>query len=147
MKLIRLLTARAGLLLAALAPGCAETASSTPQTVTIIKPKQEATEVGGIPPDKMAEIQLVFQNHDSTARKCYNDVLSERHTRAFKGTVRLVVRLEPAGTASSIRVTGGTLSNEKEVTDCLIEKIKDWEFPALTHAADYQTEYKFEPAY
>ena len=42
---------------------------------------------GGIPPDKQAEIQLLLQQRDPSTLKCYNDVLNEKHDRAFKGSV------------------------------------------------------------
>jgi hypothetical protein len=36
---------------------------------------------------------------------------------------------------------------DKEVTSCVIEKLKDFEYPELTASGTMQYIYKFEPAY
>ena len=53
--------------------------------------------LGGIPPDKQAEIQLVLQQRDTSTLKCYQDVLNDKHDRAFKGTVFVMLTIEPSG--------------------------------------------------
>src|SRR6185436_19681175 len=93
---------------------------------------EPAAVLGGIPPDKQAEIQLVLQQRDPSTLKCYSDVLNEKHDRAFKGSVAVIVTLEPSGKASDVKIVNSTLNN-KEVHDCLIEKIKEFEFPTLDH--------------
>jgi hypothetical protein len=119
--------------------GCAETQE---QRVHVIKHNDAPPPVGGIPPDKQAEVQ---QRNPSTL-KCYEDVLNEKHDRAFKGTVIVLLALEPAGRASEVTVTGGTLNN-KEVSDCLIEKLKDFEYPQIPSKGSMQYVYQFQPAY
>ena len=66
------------------------------------------------PPDKQAEVQLLLQQRDPSTLQCYQDVLDEKHDRAFKGTVIVLLELTPAGKATA-KVIGGTLNN-KEVT-------------------------------
>ena len=53
---------------------------------TIVKRNETAAPQGGVPPDKEAEIQLVLQQREVSTRKCYQDVLNEKHDRAFQGT-------------------------------------------------------------
>lgn len=101
---------------------------------------------GGLPPDKQADIYLVLNQRDASARKCYQDVLNEKKTRDFKGTVKLLMTLNTEGQATSIRVTGGTLNN-KDVEDCLVETVKEFEFPKMDRGGDIQYEYTFEPQY
>jgi hypothetical protein len=103
-------------------------------------------ERGGIPPDKQSEIQLVLQQRDQSTRRCYNEVLNEKHDRAFKGNVSLLITIQPNGAASEVQVVNSTLNN-KEVHDCLIEKIKNFEFPQIEQAGTLQYVYRFEPAY
>jgi hypothetical protein len=103
-------------------------------------------DTGGIPPDKQADIYLVLQQRDASARKCYQDVLNEKHTREFKGTVRILLSLETNGTPKAVKITGGTLKN-KEVEDCLVQTVKEFEFPKLNRSGDLQYEYTFEPQY
>ncbi|MGD0837690.1 MAG: AgmX/PglI C-terminal domain-containing protein [Polyangia bacterium] len=128
---------------------CASTSGSggdEPLPVVVRDGTQPSLTTGGIPPDKQADIYLVLQERDASARKCYQDVLNEKHTREFKGTVKLMLSLNTDGTAKAVRIMGGTLGN-KEVEDCLVQTVKEFEFPKLERAGDLQYEYTFEPQY
>jgi hypothetical protein len=103
-------------------------------------------DTGGIPPDKQADIYLVLNQRDASARKCYQDVLNEKKTRDFKGTVKVLMTLSPSGEAKQVRITGGTLKN-KDVEDCLVRTVKEFEFPKLDRGGDLQYDYTFEPQY
>ena len=103
-------------------------------------------DTGGIPPDKQADIYLVLQQRDASARRCYQDVLNEKKTRDFKGTVKILLSLNTNGTAKAVKIMGGTLNN-KDVETCLIQTIKEFEFPTVDRAGDIQYDYKFEPQY
>jgi hypothetical protein len=136
-------------LLTLVAAGCAETSASGGRT-TIVKNEEQASSAGaGIPPDKEAEIQLLLQQRNPSTLKCYSDVLNEKHDRAFKGTVVVLLTLEPSGAnskASDVKVIGGSMT-DKEVTSCVIEKLKDFDYPELSASGTMQYVYKFEPAY
>src|ERR1035437_4348832 len=54
-------------------------------------------DTGGIPPDKQADIILVLQQRDASARRCYQDVLNEKKTRDFKGSVNILLSLNTNG--------------------------------------------------
>jgi hypothetical protein len=124
---------------------CAETSPNEPR-VRVIKNEEPPSVMGGIPPDKQAEIQLVLQQRDTQTLKCYQDVLNEKHDRAFKGSVFVMLTVEPSGQPSEVKVVGGTLNNP-EVGACLVEKIKEFEFPAIPNKGSMQYEYRFQPAY
>jgi len=153
MKLSRqgLIQVAAVMVSAALLPvlGCASTGETGEERVRVVRPEEKSSEQGGIPPDKQAEIQLVLQQRDPSTLKCYSDVLNEKHARAFKGSVAVIVTLEPSGEsskASDVKIVNSTLNN-KDVHDCLIEKIKEFEFPKLDHGGSMQYVYHFQPAY
>ena len=103
-------------------------------------------DTGGIPPDKQADIYQVLQQRDASARRCYQDVLNEKKTREFKGTVKILLSLNTNGTAKAVKIMGGTLNN-KDVEDCLVQTVREFEFPKLDRAGDIQYDYKFEPQY
>ena len=124
---------------------CAETSDSNERSVRVVPNKQESVETGGISPDKQAEVQLLLQQRDPSTLRCYQDVLDEKHDRAFKGTVIVLLELTPAGKATA-KVTGGTLNN-KEVSDCLVEKLDGFEYPQVAQTGTMQYVYRFEPAY
>jgi hypothetical protein len=135
----------------ALPPGCAEETVTGEQRVHIVRNSDAPAEVGGISPDKQADIQLMLQQREPSVRKCYNDVLNDgSHDRTFKGTAIVLISLAPSG-KDSARVTavksiGGTLKNE-EVNTCLVEKLKEFEYPNVTNSGTMEYTYKFEPAY
>jgi hypothetical protein len=101
---------------------------------------------GGIPPERLGDIYLVLEERDASAKKCYQDVLDQKHTREFKGTVKLLLTLTTDGTAKNVQIVGGTLKN-KEVNDCLVQAVKEFEFPKLSRGGDFEYEYTFEPQY
>jgi len=128
---------------------CASTSGADEDrpVATIIRGGEDMTvSTGGIPPDKQADVYLVLQQRDASARKCYQDVLNEKHTREFKGTVKIMLSLSTSGTAKNVKVMGGSLNN-KDVEDCLIQTVKEFEFPKLDRPGDIQYDYTFEPQY
>ena len=143
----RRLLAALGLL--AVLPACSTTSNSQnsnePQ-YNIIRPSDSPPETGGVPPDKENEINLLLQQREPSARKCYQDVLNEKHDRAFQGTVKVLIAIQPSGKASQVKVVGGTL-NDETVQSCLVETIKEFEFPQLAQSGEVQYEYRFRPAY
>jgi hypothetical protein len=126
--------------------GCAEDSASGRRPVTVVKNEENTPPEGGIPPDKQAEVQLLLQQRNPSTLKCYSDVLNEKHTREFKGTVIVVLTLEPSGKASDVKVIGGSMT-DKEVTDCVVEKLKEFEYPEVPAKGQMQYVYRFEPAY
>jgi len=126
---------------------CASTSEdSKPVPVVVGGGEQITIDTGGIPPDKQADIYLILQQRDASARKCYQDVLNEKHTREFKGTVKVLLSLTTNGTAKAVRIMGGTLKNA-EVENCLADTLKLFEYPKLDRGGDIQYVYTFEPQY
>ncbi|HVZ85459.1 MAG TPA: hypothetical protein VHG72_00700 [Polyangia bacterium] len=134
-------------LVSTLAVGCADS-SEGGGNVRVVRTPEAAAQTGGIAPDKEAEVQLLLQQRDPSTLRCYQDVLDEKHDRAFKGTVIVLLSLTPAGESSkaTAKVTGGTLNN-KEVNDCLVEKLQEFDYPQIAQSGTMQYVYRFEPAY
>ena len=116
-----------------------------PRPVIVRDDAQIVIDTGGVPPDKEAEIKLLLQERDSSARRCYQDVLNEKHTREFKGTVKVIITIDTSGHGRP-RVAGGTLGNQ-DVEKCLLGVLREFEYPKLEKGGDVQYEYKFEPQY
>src|SRR5512140_3314363 len=84
---------------------CATTGEEGKPVPVVVRGGEEMTiNTGGIPPDKQADIYLVLQQRDASARKCYQDVLNEKKTREFKGRVTVLLSLTTAGTAKAVRI-------------------------------------------
>jgi len=139
--------------LAALFIGVASLACATSDSqngqeprVHVVRSAEPTSEAGGIAPDKQAEIQLLLQQREPSTTKCYSDVLNDKHDRAFKGTVAVIISLEPSGQASDVQIVNSTL-NSPEVNACLIEKLKGFEYPQIEHPGSMQYVYQFQPAY
>ena len=135
-----------GLLVGLSACGSTSSQSNNEPQYNIIRPSDAPPATGGVPPDKENEINLLLQQREPSARKCYQDVLNEKHDRAFKGSVFVMLTVEPSGHPSDVTVVGGSLNNP-EVASCLVEKIKEFEFPAIPNKGSMQYEYRFQPAY
>ncbi len=145
MRSIPLKSLAAVALFSTLALGCADTNEGGGNVRVVKSPEAASVEKGGISPDKQAEVQLLLEQRDPSTLRCYQDVLDEKHDRAFKGTVIVLLSLEPGGKGSA-KVIGGTLNN-KEVSDCLISKLNEFEYPQVDQSGTMQYVYKFEPAY
>jgi hypothetical protein len=136
--------------LSAFTLGCAdETATGEPR-VHIVKNNEAPPEKGGIAPDKQADIQLMLQQREPSVRKCYNDVLNDgSHDRSFKGTIVVLISLAPGGgnaKVSAVKVITDTLKND-DVSSCVVDRLKDFEYPDVVNPGTMQYSYKFEPAY
>jgi hypothetical protein len=134
-------------LFSSVALGCADTTQGG-ETVRVVKTPEQSSQTSGISPDKEAEVQLLLQQRDPSTLRCYQDVLDQKHDRAFKGTVIVLLALEPSGGASkgTAKVIGGTLNNQ-EVNECLVSKLNEFEYPQIAQAGTMQYVYRFEPAY
>jgi len=130
--------------------GCAESSAGGGGGVNVVKnPEEKSASTSGIPPDKEAEVQLLLQQRNPSTLKCYSDVLNEKHDRAFKGTVIVLLSLEPSGgqsKAADVKIIGGTMT-DKEVTSCVVDKLKEFDYPEIQAAGTMQYVYRFEPAY
>jgi hypothetical protein len=129
--------------------GCAESSAGGGGGVNVVKNPEEKSSTSGIPPDKEAEVQLLLQQRNPSTLKCYSDVLNEKHDRAFKGTVIVLLSLEPSGgqsKAADVKIIGGTMT-DKEVTSCVVDKLKEFDYPEISAAGTMQYVYRFEPAY
>lgn len=127
--------------------GCGSSGGSAGEPrYTVVRNDQPSQPSQGIAPDKEAEIRLVLQQRDVSTRKCYQDVLNEKHDRAFQGTVKMLIGVGTSRAATSVKVVGGTL-NDQEVQSCLVSTIETFEFPELTQPGEVQYEFQFRPAY
>jgi hypothetical protein len=129
-----------------LAAGCSSTTASGEPRQTVIRPNESAPQTGGIAPDREAEIQLLLQQRTVSIHKCYQDALNARNDRNFAGSVKVVIALGTDGHARDVRIAGGTLP-QSEVQPCLVETIRNFEFPTLSQPGDVQSEFQFKPAY
>jgi len=148
-KISKLLLAALALLFTVTTVGCAETSAGGGGVNVVKNPEEKSSGEKGIPPDKEAEVQLLLQQRNPSTLKCYSDVLNEKHDRAFKGTVIVLLSLEPSGgqsKAADVKIIGGTMT-DKEVASCVVDKLKEFDYPEIQAAGTMQYVYRFEPAY
>jgi len=148
-KFSKLMLAALALLFTVTTVGCAETSAGGGGVNVVKGPEERSSGEKGIPPDKEAEVQLLLQQRNPSTLKCYSDVLNEKHDRAFKGTVIVLLSLEPSGgqsKAADVKIIGGTMT-DKEVTSCVVYKLKEFDSPEIQAAGTMQYVYRFEPAY
>ncbi len=132
--------------LVALGACAGEKAGPQEPRYTIIKRDDRPPEQRGLSADKQAEVQAVLQQREATTRKCYQDRLNQVQDRSFAGSVEVLITLRPGTAAPAARVLKSSL-NSKEVEQCLVEKIADFEFPAVDQEGEVPYTYSFRPAY
>ncbi len=112
---------------------------------TIIRGSDSSPAQGGLSPEKQSEIQLLLQQREPTARKCYQEELNVRQDRSFQGSVEVLITLKPQK-APAVRVLKSTL-NSPAVEQCLVRKLQEFDFPAVDHVGEVPHTYMFRPAY
>src|SRR5678815_357418 len=143
-KFSKLMLAALALLFTVTTVGCAETSAGGGGVNVVKGPEERSSGEKGIPPDKEAEVQLLLQQRNPSTLKCYSDVLNEKHDRAFKGTVIVLISLAPNGSqakVTDVKVIGGTMT-DKEVTTCVVDKLKDFDYPEIQAAGTMQYVYR-----
>ena len=57
---------------------------------------------GVVPPETEAEIAQMLGRRESTTRRCYQNVLNDKHDRSFRGSVTMAIALDVTGHARAV---------------------------------------------
>ena len=127
--------------------GCAETQPVTrpPPVTPDVSPPEERRE-GSITPEEYAAIDDSMKRKMNAIHYCYETEMEKRMDRSFQGTVTIAMKIGRDGRPISVSVLEDTLKSPA-VNQCLIEKIKTFEFGSLTGEADFVYPINFAPQY
>lgn len=139
-----------GVVAALAACGGGKKASTTPDDTG-------GTELGGEPAipdtndtenvvsaDTMDGIQRSFQRKSTAVSRCLSFAVDNKELpKNSRGKVRLEVTIEPSGKAGAIKVLATSLES-KSLTDCVLERVREIQFPEVPKPYPTTYTYAFE---
>ncbi|MBA3393505.1 MAG: AgmX/PglI C-terminal domain-containing protein [Deltaproteobacteria bacterium] len=135
-------------ILAALAAcgGKRKTEDTTPEGPTISNRPGDTTDRSAsmFPPEKMDEINRLLERKRPTVSRCLTMAVDNQELpKNSRGKVTLGMTISPAGKAGSIKVIKTSLES-KALTDCVIGKVQEIQFPDLPKPYETSYTYAFE---
>lgn len=137
-----------GAIVAVAACGGKKQESTTTDGVTIDPNATSADETDRsgsmIAPEKMDEINRLLDRKRPVVARCLTMAVDAQELpKASRGKVTLGMTISPAGKAGSIKVINATLES-KSLTDCVIERVQEIQFPDLPKPYETSYTYAFE---
>ncbi|MDQ3364077.1 MAG: AgmX/PglI C-terminal domain-containing protein [Myxococcota bacterium] len=138
-----------GAALALLAGACGgkQQRDSTPDTgVTIDNTPGDTTDRSGsmFKPETMDEINRLLERKRPSVSRCLTMAVdSQELPKSSRGKVTLAMTISPAGKAGSLKVIKTSLES-KALTDCVIGKVQEIQFPELPKPYETSYTYAFE---
>ncbi|MEO8701673.1 MAG: AgmX/PglI C-terminal domain-containing protein [Kofleriaceae bacterium] len=114
--------------------------STTPEPVGETKPETDGAATM-VSPDTADEIQRMFARKSGAVSRCLSIAIDNKELpKNSRGKVTLEVTITPAGKPGEVKVIKATLES-KTVTDCVIERVKEIQFPEVP--IPYPTTYTY----
>jgi hypothetical protein len=139
---------------AALGAGCGTEQGATRSGGTTPGSKSEAIqrgepqvmEQGGVPPEKLDEINHFFYRKMGPLQfRCYNDEVERTHKK-YQGNLSLSLVVQPGGKVSDVKVIASSL-DAPGIEACVVNEVKQWEWPDVPSPAPYTGSINFKPAW
>jgi len=97
-----------------------------------------------VSPDTMEQIQRLFERRGTAVSRCLAFVVDNKELpKNSKGRITLSVTISPSGKADDVKVLKSTLDN-KSLHDCVIDRVKEIDFPELPKPYPTTYTYAFE---
>lgn len=97
-----------------------------------------------VPPDTADEIQRRFDRKRGSVSRCLSMAIDSKELpKQSRGRITLNVVVMASGEASEVKVVNATLES-KQLTDCVIAKVKEIEFPRVPKPYPTSYTYSFE---
>jgi hypothetical protein len=94
--------------------------------------------------DTMDEIQRMFQRKGGAVSRCLSFAVDNKELpKNSRGKVTLEVTITPSGAPGEIKVLKATLES-KSLTDCVVDRVKEIQFPHVPKAYPTTYTYAFE---
>jgi hypothetical protein len=97
-----------------------------------------------VPPEKVDQITRSLERKRPSVSRCLSIAVDNKELpRNAAGKITLEIVISPAGRADSVKVVRATLES-KTLTDCVISRIKEIQFPELPKSYETSYTYGFE---
>jgi len=137
---------RRGLLIASLLAGCGGKHAETTPSGGTASDGQHAAGQGGdqVPPEKMDEVNRDLDRKRPIMSHCLAIAVDNKELpKNSSGKVTLELVIAPNGKADNVKVVRATLES-KTLNECLINHVKDIQFPELPKPYETSYTYGFE---
>jgi hypothetical protein len=97
-----------------------------------------------VSPDTMYEIKRMFERKAPAVSRCLSMVVDNKELpKNSRGKITLEVTITPSGKPGPIKVVKASIDNQA-LTDCILEKVREIQFPQVPHAYPTTYTYGFE---
>jgi hypothetical protein len=94
--------------------------------------------------ETLDEIQRMFQRKGSAVSRCLAIVVDNKELpKNSRGKITLEVTITPSGSPGDIKILKASLDS-KALHDCIVERVKEIQFPAIPKAYPATYTYAFE---
>jgi TonB family protein len=91
--------------------------------------------------EQMDEVNRMFERRGKAVSRCLAIVVDNKELpKNSRGKVTIEVRIQPSGKVGSVKILKATLES-KPLNDCVIERVKEIDFPKLPK--EYPTTYTY----
>jgi TonB family protein len=104
-------------------------------------PKHQNQSATMVSTEQMDEINRMFERKGKSVSRCLAIVVDNKELpKNSRGKITLEVTISPSGKVGSVKILKASLES-KPLHDCVIERVKEIEFPKLPK--DYPTTYTY----
>jgi hypothetical protein len=91
--------------------------------------------------EQMDEVNRMFERRGKAVSRCLAIVVDNKELpKNSRGKITLEVTIQPSGKVGNVKILSATLES-KPLNDCVIDRVKEIEFPKLPK--DYPTTYTY----
>jgi hypothetical protein len=144
LTVVRLKRSSLVLALAALIAGCGgkQSSDTTPAAASETEPAQASSDM--IPPETMEEIERRLDRKRRIVSHCLASAVDAKELpKNAAGKITIEIVISPAGKAETVKVVRATLESQM-LTDCVIDRVKEIQFPELPRPFPTSYTYGFE---
>ena len=132
--------------------GCA-TEGSTQRKTTPDDDEQQSAPIeakgtgdNAIPQEQMEEITQLLDRKRQDVAHCWTNEATRQHNRNLTIDLMLRLTIGVGGRAQKVEIVKNSV-NSKEFDECVVDMVKNFEFPAIPSSVELTWPYSFKPLY
>jgi hypothetical protein len=116
-------------------------------TAAAVQESSESTaDPSALTPEKLDELnQFFYRKMGPIQFRCYNDEVEKTHKK-YQGNLGLSIMVVPGGKVSSVKITSSSLE-APGIEQCVVEEVKQWEWPEVPTPTPFAGSINFKPAW
>jgi TonB family protein len=132
--------------------GCATEGQQTRKTTPDDEEQQSApieakgTGESAIPQEQMEEITQILDRKRQDVAHCWTNEATRQKNRNLTIDLMLRLTIGTGGRAQKVEIVKNSV-NSKEFDECVVDMVKNFEFPAIPSSVELTWPYSFKPLY